>query len=50
MRHAESDIIILIIVILIDHKKKSGLKMTQICAEYLKKIILDMIFFFVLLH
>ena len=30
--------------------KKSGLKMTQICAEHLKKIILDMILYFVLLH
>ena len=50
LRHAESD------YNYIDDSdfdrpiKKSGLKMTKICAEHLKKIILDMIFYFVLLH
>ena len=50
MRHAESDPNYLDESDFDRPTKKSGLKMTQIAAEYLKKIILDMIFYFVLLH
>ena len=50
MRHAESDLNYPDGSDFERPTKKSGLKMTKICAEHLKKKILDMIFYFVHLH